>query len=88
MGSAETVPSPRPAARILLVDDDTSVHEVIATFLRNETWRLDQALSAKEAFVRLGQEKYDLLLLDLGLPDADGFEVLKEIKRAGGRRCR
>jgi len=83
MGSAETVPSPRPAARILLVDDDTSVHEVIATFLRNETWRLDQALSAKEAFVRLGQEKYDLLLLDLGLPDADGFEVLKEIKREG-----
>ena len=68
------------ASRVLLIEDDPKMLEVLSTLLLEDQITLDNAVNATEVFALVQKASYDLMLLDLGLPDANGFEVLKQLK--------
>ena len=68
------------ASRVLLIEDDLKMLEVLSTLLQDDQVTLDNATNAAGVFALLGRQTYDLILLDLGLPDANGFEVLKRLQ--------
>jgi CheY-like chemotaxis protein/HPt (histidine-containing phosphotransfer) domain-containing protein len=63
-----------------MVEDDAKMPELLAPLLLEDNITLDTALNAKEALALARQQRFDLILLDLGLPDANGFELLKHFK--------
>ena len=69
--------------RILHVEDDEDTREVIALILRNVA-RLTRAKNLKEARERLRRESFDLILLDQGLPDGEGLDLLADLKDRDG----
>jgi len=62
------------------VEDDREIAELISTYLRREGFDAVAALSAEEAVLECGLRLPDLLLLDLGLPGADGLEFLRAFR--------
>lgn len=71
--------------RLLLVEDNPPLADVICRALRQEGYVTDWARSRSEAEVWLLGQSYDVVLLDLGLPDADGAEVLRRLRVSGNR---
>jgi CheY-like chemotaxis protein len=69
-----------PASRVLLIEDDPKMPEVLAALLSEDKIALSSAANAAAAMALVRREPYDLILLDLGLPDTDGFELLKQFK--------
>jgi CheY-like chemotaxis protein len=71
-----------PASHVLLIEDDPKMHEVLSTLLQEDNITLDSAANAAGALALARQQRFDLILLDLGLgvPDANGFELLKQFK--------
>jgi DNA-binding response OmpR family regulator len=67
-------------AKILIVEDDRFLRELIARKLRNEGYEVLEAVDGEEGLKRIKEEKPDLILLDLILPGIDGFEVLAKAK--------
>ncbi|MEO8426679.1 MAG: response regulator [Verrucomicrobiota bacterium] len=65
---------------ILIIDDEQKVLDVLSDALARENCRLTTCGSAAEGLELVRQQKFDLILLDLGLPDIDGFAVLKVLK--------
>ena len=68
-------------ARVLVVDDDDRVRDVIVGMLKLAGHRADQAPSGREALVRLEHEAFDLVFTDLSMPDVDGWALAEEIRR-------
>ncbi|MCX6925990.1 MAG: response regulator [Verrucomicrobia bacterium] len=69
-----------PASQILLIEDDPYMLEILAGYLHGDHITVTTAMDAAEG-LRLARETvFDLILLDLGLPDTDGFEVLRQLK--------
>ena len=68
--------------RLLIVEDELDLATALATGLRREGYAIDTAATAAEARERLQEHLYDVVCLDLGLPDDDGRAVCREI-RAG-----
>lgn len=68
--------------RILLVEDDDMLAEGLVFALDKEGYRVDRARSAAEARICLEEESYDLLLLDVMLPDGTGFELCRRVRAA------
>ncbi|MFO7541701.1 MAG: PAS domain S-box protein [Thiobacillus sp.] len=72
--------------RILHVEDDTDLHQVVRA-MAGERFDFEFATSLHEAQARIGQERFDVVILDLGLPDGSGWDLLPEIrKRQPGAR--
>jgi DNA-binding response OmpR family regulator len=72
-----------PKHRILLVDDDDVHLELLKPFLEREGYWVEKTTKGKEA-LRLGKtQPYDVILLDIGLPDLDGREVLRRLRESG-----
>ena len=69
--------------RVLLVEDERKVRETLAQDLAAEGHVVDAAGSAGEGHERAQQAEYDVLVLDLGLPDRDGLDVLRELRERG-----
>ena len=71
--------------KFLIVDDHTVVRrgimEILADF--SDQASFDEANTAREALVKLGGGEYDMVLLDISLPDGSGLDVLKELRREG-----
>ena len=67
-------------ATILIVDDNRNNIEVVKGILRNRNYKILTALSGKKAFEVLESEKIDLILLDVMMPELDGFEVCIQLK--------
>ncbi|WP_317952666.1 response regulator transcription factor [Paenibacillus chitinolyticus] len=67
---------------ILVVDDEDKIREVIVSYLENEGFRTLEAGSGQEALRTVRQGGVDLLVLDLMLPDMDGEQVCREIRRS------
>jgi PAS domain S-box-containing protein len=65
--------------KILIIDDSPKNIQVVANFLQNEGYDLSFASDGVEAFQVLSKEKFDLILLDVIMPEIDGFEVCKKI---------
>ena len=66
--------------KILLIDDSEGMLELLSTTLRRENYLISTALGGKEGLRRLESKAFDLILLDVRMPEIDGFEVCKIIK--------
>ena len=65
---------------VLVVDDEPSIAKLLKDYLETDQFTVLIASSGQEAIETASQTKLEAVLLDLGLPDMDGFEVLKKIK--------
>ncbi len=77
----ETPTPAAPKGRILLIDDEEIMHDVITTLLMKEQYELDAAFDGDAGLELFSSKPYDLVLLDLMLPGKDGFAILKEIRQ-------
>ncbi|MCM1988709.1 response regulator transcription factor [Oceanirhabdus seepicola] len=66
--------------KILIVEDDTSISDLIKLNLRMVNYETGQAFNGKEALDLIEKQDFDLILLDVMLPELDGFSVLDQIK--------
>ncbi len=66
--------------RLLLVEDDPMIGESVLDVLRAEHYAVDWVKNAGSADTALRTDSYDLVLLDLGLPDQDGLTVLRALR--------
>jgi DNA-binding response OmpR family regulator len=66
--------------RILAVDDDENILNLEKAILQQDGFEVVTATGAKEALVALEREPVDLILLDVVMPDMDGFELCRRIK--------
>lgn len=75
------------AERLLVVDDEATVRELLSATLRFAGFRVVSAATAAEAIASATEEPPDLVLLDVMLPDMDGFEVVRRLReqRTQGR---
>lgn len=65
---------------ILLVEDDLNLIDGLEYFIKKNGFRIDVARTVQEALSFYGDEKYDLLVLDLTLPDGTGFEICQKVR--------
>src|SRR5256884_8962331 len=66
---------------ILVVDDESEIREGLELLLRGEGYGVSSAETGESGLEKLEQHPYDLLLLDVSLPDRNGLDMLKEIHR-------
>ena len=66
--------------KILIVEDEKPISDIIAFNLKREGWDAVQAFDGKEGLEKALTESFDIILLDIMLPDMDGFEVLSKIR--------
>ena len=65
---------------ILVVEDDKSVRNLIATTLRTNGYRFTEAPTGEEAIIQASSHNPDVILLDLGLPDMEGIDVIRRVR--------
>ncbi len=88
---ASLADDPRPGAglTVLLTDDSESNRNVVRVYLRQTRWRIVQAVNGAEALRCFEAEPFDIVLMDVRMPDIDGLTVtrrMREIERRLGRR--
>ncbi|MCU0473835.1 MAG: response regulator transcription factor [Bacteroidales bacterium] len=66
---------------ILIVEDEKSLSSEIAEFLRSENFLCEMAFSGIEASEKIAVNLYDFVLLDLGLPDCNGLDLIREARK-------
>src|SRR5262245_33784422 len=69
------------ASRILLVDDEASIQRAVGPLLRSRGYDVETAGTGAEALALVGERTPDLIVLDLGLPDMEGTEVCRRIRK-------
>ncbi len=65
--------------KILIVDDEKLIRTVIKEYCNNSDYETDEASTGKEALQKLKTNDYDLLVLDIMMPEMDGYSMLKEL---------
>ena len=70
-------------ARVLVVDDEPAIQRVVQTNLTGHGFRVDTAATGQEGLDASTRVRPDLVLLDLGLPDMDGLDVIRAIRARG-----
>ncbi len=65
---------------VLVVEDDAAVRNLISTTLETHDYRYHTAPNGKDAILEAASHNPDVVLLDLGLPDIDGIEIIKKIR--------
>ena len=65
---------------ILIIDDDADLSFVISDMLEGYGYNVTTAENAEQAFEMLGEKSFDLILLDINLPDSTGFEICRELR--------
>ena len=78
-----TTEADRIVMRILVVEDEPKVAGVVVEALRDAAFSVETVATGRDALNRLADAKYDLLVLDLMLPDQDGLEVCRQIRSLG-----
>ena len=68
--------------RILIVDDDLHIREVIRVALKKAGMSVVEARDGKEALTRFANDRPDLIVLDIGMPEFDGLDVCREIRKS------
>jgi len=72
--------SASPAGSILIIDDEAAIRESLQTLLEMEGYDVETAGSGDEGINRIGERPFDLVLLDLALPDRNGMDVLSSVR--------
>lgn len=70
-------------ATLLLLEDDSQLHEIIREYLEDQDYKIISAFNASEAEELLYENSCDLLLLDVKLPGQNGFDFLYEVRKKG-----
>lgn len=65
---------------ILVVEDDNAIRNLIATTLDMQNYKYHTSQTGKQAIIEVASQQPDIMLLDLGLPDIDGIEIIKKIR--------
>jgi two-component system alkaline phosphatase synthesis response regulator PhoP len=65
---------------ILIVDDDEMVRMALVELLKPEGYILDVAGSGKEALIKIDENRYDLMMFDIIMPEIDGLELCKKVR--------
>ena len=66
--------------KILIVDDEVEIADLIETYLKNEDYAVYKFYSAKDALACIDETELDLAILDIMLPDIDGFTICRKIR--------
>lgn len=66
--------------RILVVDDEKTITDLVGIYLRNEGYEVQLAYNGADAAQAILTQEFDLAILDIMLPDIDGFELLRTIR--------
>ena len=69
--------------RLLLIEDSARLRELLTEAIHGAGWRVDALATADAAREAIAVAEYDLLLVDLGLPDGDGLVLIREFRRKG-----
>jgi two-component system KDP operon response regulator KdpE len=72
---------PGLGATILVVEDDDETRQVLVRELGSRGYRIQEAADGRSALERWGSQRPDVVLLDLGLPDMDGLEIIRRMRR-------
>ena len=67
--------------KILIIDDDRALSDITKDMLEQYEYEVHQAFGVDEAFSVLTDKRFDLILLDINLPDGTGFEVCEQLRR-------
>jgi len=78
-----SVPPSTRAGRVLVVDDELSIRDAVATALRYEGFDVAEAATGRQALRLAGEQAPDVVILDLMLPDIDGIQVCRLLRKAG-----
>jgi len=76
----ELLPTEEDRAHILVVDDDALIREILADQLMEAGYAVSSAEDGEEALAKVSSESPDLILLDVIMPNLDGFEVCRRLK--------
>lgn len=68
------------AANILIVDDEQAIADLVEVYLKNENYNIFKFYNGKDALNCIENEKLDLAILDVMLPDVDGFSICQQIR--------
>ena len=66
-------------ARVLIVEDDTSIRDLLKTILSRDGYGIDLAMDGNEAIAALAKNPFDAILLDLMMPKTNGYEVIDHV---------
>ena len=66
--------------KILIIDDDEDLSMIITDMLESKGFEVSYAASSEEAFDILSERSFDIILLDINLPDASGFEICRQLR--------
>lgn len=68
------------SANILIVDDEQAIADLVEVYLKNENFNVFKFYNGQDALNSIDNEKYDLAILDVMLPDIDGFSICRQIR--------
>ncbi|MED3728884.1 response regulator transcription factor [Priestia filamentosa] len=66
--------------KILIVEDEQTISRILSVYLKKAGYSIEQAFTGQEAFDKFDEQTFQLVLLDVMLPDYDGWHILKEIR--------
>jgi DNA-binding response OmpR family regulator len=78
--SESSAPSRRAPRTVLLIEDEASIGTLVRTYFERDEFAVVWLRSGEEALIELAGQKIDLVVLDIGLPGIDGFEVCRRIR--------
>ncbi len=67
--------------KILIVDDERKIREIIKKYAEFEGYATDEAENGMEAVIKARKNSYDVIIMDIMMPDLDGFSAVKEIRK-------
>ena len=80
-------PAPIPALHVLVAEDNPINQRVISSMLLRQGWTVTLAGNGKEAYERHLEDRFDLILMDIQMPEVDGLEAARLIRREESRRA-
>jgi CheY-like chemotaxis protein len=72
-----------PLGRVLVVDDEVDIRSMLGIVLSTEGWDVDEAADGREALLRAAAGRYDLVVLDLRMPEMSGLDVAQRLVADG-----
>ena len=73
-----------PSPIVVVIEDEPHIRRFVRAALEAEGWQVHEADTAKKGLTEAGTRKPDLLVLDLGLPDGDGLDVIRDVRGWSG----
>jgi DNA-binding response OmpR family regulator/phage FluMu protein Com len=81
LADTDAVTTAAESPRVLLVDDALFFRELIGDILQKREFELDTADSARDAWIKLNSRAYDLLMIDINLPDMSGLKLIEKLRQ-------